>query len=158
MERVLLLACGNPLRGDDAAGWWIAEAVRERLSSAEIEVAACQQLTPEMAERVSHAECVIFVDATASAQPGSVSFEPLAEARAAPAALTHHLHPAALLELARLLYGRTPRRAFALLIGGQSFSLAQELSEPVRRALPEAIGKIEAFVTQNTAEGRAVRI
>ncbi len=157
MERVLILACGNPLRGDDAAGWWIAEAVRERLSSAEIEVAACQQLTPEMAERVSRAECVIFVDAAASAQPGSVSFEPLA-ARAAPAALTHHLHPATLLELARLLYGRAPRRAFALLIGGQSFSLAEGLSAPVRRALPEAIAKIEAFVTQSTAKSLADRI
>jgi len=158
MERVLILACGNPLRGDDAAGWWIAEAVRERLPSAEIEVAACQQLTPELAERASRAECVIFVDAAANAQPGSVSFEPLAEARSAPAALTHHLRPATLLELARLLYGRTPRLAFALLIGGQSFSLAEELSEPVRRALPEAIAKIEAFVTQRTAKRRADRI
>jgi len=158
MARVLILAYGNPLRGDDAAGWWIAEAVRERLSSAEIEVAAFQQLTPEMAERVSRAECVIFVDAAAGAQPGSVSFEPLAEARAAPAALTHHLHPATLLELALLLYGRTPRRAFALLIGGQSFSLAEGLSEPVRRALPEAIRKIEVFVTQNTAESRPITV
>jgi len=158
MERVLILACGNPLRGDDAAGWRIAEAVRERLSSAEVEVVACQQLTPELAERVSCAETVLFVDASATAEPGSVSLEPVAAARVAAATLTHHLDPATLLGLAHLLYNRAPRRAFVLLLGGQSFSLAEELSEPVRHALPEAIKKIEAFVTQSTAKSRAVTI
>ncbi|MBZ5701048.1 MAG: hydrogenase maturation protease [Acidobacteriia bacterium] len=158
MRRVLIVACGNPLRGDDAAGWRIAEALEARLPAAENEVVTCRQLTPELAERMSRAETVLFVDASATAAPGSVSLEPVAAARAAAATLTHHLEPAALLGLTRLLYGRAPRRAFALLIGGQSFSLAEELSEPVRRALPEALGKIEAFVTQRTAESRAVRI
>ena len=146
MARVLVLACGNPLRGDDGVGWRIAEAFQRAHPTSDVEIITAPQLTPEMAERVSGAKTVVFVDASATEPPGSVSSKPVEAAPAVPSSLTHSLEPTALLAMVHSLYGRAPRRAFALAVGGASFALGEELSEPVRRAVPQAVRKIGALL------------
>ena len=64
MPRVLIVAYGNPLRSDDGVGWVVAEELRRRLASPEVEVLRLQQLLPEVAESLSRADAVIFVDAS----------------------------------------------------------------------------------------------
>jgi len=40
-----------------------------------------------------------------------------------------------------------PSRAFLVTIGAQSFELSEELSEPVRLAIPEVIERIKAILS-----------
>ena len=76
MPRVLIIAYGNPLRSDDGVGWIVAEELRRRLASPEVEVLQLQQLLPEVAESVSRAETVIFVDASCDGEPGGMRCRP----------------------------------------------------------------------------------
>ncbi len=63
----LVIGIGNPLRGDDGVGWWLAE--RAEMSppatptGAALLVRAVQQLTPELSEELAGARRVLFIDA-----------------------------------------------------------------------------------------------
>lgn len=58
----LVIGYGNTLRSDDGVGYRIAETVAQwNLTS--VRSLSVQQLTPELAETMSHAKTVIFVDA-----------------------------------------------------------------------------------------------
>ena len=72
MAGVLVIGVGNPLRGDDGLGWHAAEHLRERLVELHATVTSCHQLIPELAEPVSRAERVIFIDARVGPTPGTV--------------------------------------------------------------------------------------
>jgi hydrogenase maturation protease len=149
MSRALVLACGNSLRGDDGAGAQIAQALQIGLQDAGLEIHSQLQWTPELAEPISHAELVIFVDASACLSPGDIRVERITpqDASANTGNMTHQCNPSRLLELARLLYGKNPQRSFLVTIGGASFGYSSELSEPVRRAVPHAVNRIRAFLS-----------
>ena len=126
---VLVLAVGNPLRGDDGAG----PAAVEDLPLPGCEVVVAHQLLPEHAELVARARLAVFVDARDGGAPGEVSEEPVTAGGAQP--LSHHLSPGHLLALARALGGRAPP-AIALSVAGADFSLGERLSPEVKAALP----------------------
>ncbi len=151
MGGVLILACGNPLRGDDAVAWRIAESLQGLVACSDAEIVCSQQLAPEMAESVSRAECVIFVDASAAAPPGCVSLVPIAADKDCPASLTHQLNPAAILALSNALYGKSPTRAVLLTVGGERFELSEGLSPAVSQAVPEAVERIEGLLARDPA-------
>ena len=151
MGHTLILACGNPLRGDDAVGWEIAEALQIVSSCADIEIEAAVQFAPEMAERVSRAAIVIFVDACVTQEPGLVRFERVILSQSDSGTFTHELNPPALLALAETLYGRSPARAFALSVGAESFELSEALSESVRAAIPEAVFTILGYLARQAS-------
>jgi hydrogenase maturation protease len=133
--RVLLIGYGNTLRGDDALGPMAVEHLRPLLPNAEC--LSCQQLAPELAERLADCELALFVDAACDGEPGEVRIERLTpKAGDAASSLTHHVNAAALLELAQTLYGRAPQAA--LLTGtGAAFGNYEGLSEPAQQALDE---------------------
>jgi hydrogenase maturation protease len=146
MRRLLVLAYGNPLRGDDGVARHIAQALGKTLHDPSTEIVILHQLTPELAETVSKAEAVIFLDAVAGALPGHISLESLDAAPSDSATWTHILTPSSLLALSRALYRKAPARALLLTVGGGSFEFADDLSDPVRRAIPEAVRKIVELV------------
>jgi len=140
MARVLILCYGNPLRGDDAIGWMAAEELTRDFACPEsprghVEVVACHQLTPELAERLSEVDRVVFVDACAVGTPGQVTCGPVEPAPWQDQALSHHLHPAALLGLSKELYGRAPTAAQCSVCGA-SFDHSDGLSPDAATALP----------------------
>ena len=139
MKPILVLACGNTLRGDDGVAWHIGTALKEELADSEVEVILTQQLLPEHAEPLSKTNGAIFLDCSAIAQPGVVSTLTLCAAQSLPRIFTHHLDPASLLKLTHDLYGRIPSRAVSITIGGKSFELQEQLSEPVTAAIPIAL-------------------
>jgi hydrogenase maturation protease len=139
MKPTLVLACGNTLRGDDGVAWHIGAALKDEPASSEVEVILTQQLLPEHAEPLSRANTAIFLDCSAIAQPGVVSTLTLRAAPSLPRIFTHHLDPASLLKLTQDLYGRSPSRAMSITIGGESFELQEQLSEPVTAAIPIAL-------------------
>jgi hydrogenase maturation protease len=65
--RKLIIGYGNPLRGDDDVGWEAASRLAAALPSEAVHILAVHQLTPELAEAVSEADLLIFVDASDAA-------------------------------------------------------------------------------------------
>ncbi len=145
MIRTLIIACGNPLRADDGVGWRVAEALEEAIEDSTVRIKTVHQLTPELAEDVSQAQTVFFVDAAQSEKPGSVGVERLRETPGIPACMTHSVRPGMLLWLARNLCGKAPDRAFLVTIAGSRFELSEELSEPAALAVPEAVRRIRSL-------------
>ena len=140
---MLLLACGNPLRGDDGVGWKIAEALQQDPAYANVKVIITQQFTPELAEDLRDADTVVFVDASATTAAGEVALVELSPAQAMPRMLTHHMPPDSLLKLTQELYGRLPQRAFAVVVGGECFELGEKLTEGVQAAIPKALAALQ---------------
>ncbi|MGC1870637.1 MAG: hydrogenase maturation protease [Acidobacteriaceae bacterium] len=146
MTPALLLACGNPLRGDDGFGGWVASMAQQLFGSSQLEVVASRQFTPEMAEPISTADTVIFVDCSATSEPGQISLQAV-EATNKPARLmTHHMSPESLLWMSQELYGRTPRVAHLITVGGASFKMEERLSDAVRGAAPAVLRMVEEMV------------
>ena len=141
--KVLILGIGNPLRSDDGVGWWLASELLHEMRRDDVRVIATQQLMPEISEMASHAERVLFIDATASGEPGTLEFKQIT-----PGCLSRHSHelsPAGVLKLAQDLYGRSPT-AFLLTIAGESFGTGDSLSAKVAAALPRAKTEVAHFI------------
>ena len=146
MSRLLIIGFGNPLRGDDAAGWMAAERLSARVRGAGVEIIAAQQLTPELADPISRADGVLFIDARCGGPPGELRIERLEGAEAAGGRFTHHASPAALLALARRLYGRAPA-AELWSIGAESFEFGAGLSGSVAEGLDELVDRVAERIT-----------
>ena len=155
-EAVLVIAWGNPLREDDAVAWHVLEALRRlqpRPTLPALHLRHAQQLTPELAECVSRAVGVVFVDARRDGTPGEVRCDEIAPGPG-PDPLAHSLRPEGLLLYAEKLYGRAPR-AVVLSIVGERFGMGEDLSPPVRRAIPRAVRSVVRLARAWT--GLAVR-
>ncbi len=128
----LVIGYGNSLRGDDGAGPFVARQVGG-------EAIACTQLTPELAEPISRAERVIFVDAHAGVAAGRISIARLQPR--GPSGM-HGYDPESMLGWAQELYGRAPE-AVLIGMGVQSFDLGEGLSPAARRAANAALRAIQ---------------
>jgi len=122
---VLVLAVGNPSRGDDAIGPELAA----RLAAARpagVDVIEEFQLQIENALDLVGRERVVFVDAGIGT-PAPYEFRPLA-----PAAeflhTSHALSPEAVLATYREVTGADPPQAWVLCVPGESFGLGEPLS------------------------------
>ena len=145
MRRVLVLACGNALRGDDGVALHIASCVNG-VCGPDTMVHTDQQWAPELAQPISQAEMVVFLDASARMPPGEIACSELGTGSTSASSFTHEISPQALLALAQNLYGSRPSRAYLLTVGGASFDLKEGLSEPVSHAIPQAIERIKTLL------------
>jgi hydrogenase maturation protease len=145
--RSVILACGNPLRGDDGVALRIVCSLQGGYADPNTEIRCAQQWTPELAESISKAELAIFVDASASVPPGEVRLEQVFAGDEHRSVATHSLRPEQLLTLANELYQEAPARAFLLTIGGASFGHGEQLSTVVRRVIPVACDQIKALLS-----------
>jgi hydrogenase maturation protease len=152
--RCLILACGNTLRSDDGVGPWLAQWAEKRFRGRpDLHILSRQQWTPELAEDISRAEAVLFIDCSIESPPGLVklaSVEPVAARPFAtgPGLATHHMDAAALLELTRGLYATLPRNALLLTVGAGSTELGEQFSAEVEAALPQACRLLEETALQ----------
>jgi hydrogenase maturation protease len=146
MPRILILGYGNPFRSDDGLGWHVAVQLFRSTSSPEIEVLPCLQLTPELAEPISRAECVLFLDSTRQGTTGEFRCEQV-QPIAGAASFTHELSPAVLLGIARDLYGAYPQ-AYILTICGESFAPGESLSPAVQASVPELKARVRTLVAE----------
>ena len=137
----MIIGYGNPLRGDDGVGWRVVEALAAELPS--IEALTAHQLTPELADPISQARIVVFVDAAVGDLPGQVHCFPIWPAADRPG--SHETTPAGLLALAAELFGRCPS-AHMVTISGESFDVGETLSEGVEGAVPVAVAAIRNIV------------
>ncbi|MGQ9486564.1 MAG: hydrogenase maturation protease [Armatimonadota bacterium] len=137
--RCLIIGYGNPLRGDDGFGLTVAEQLQDTLAPEAGSVIACRQLVPELAQPISRAEVVIFVDAQVGEPAGLVECNRLHPAPSSSLGMAHYTEPCGLLALAQELYGTAPQRAFLLTVRTMQFGYSESLSPEVRKAIPEAV-------------------
>ena len=123
---VLVLAVGNPSRGDDALGPELAARL-EAAALPDIEVIVEFQLQIENALDLVGRERVIFIDA------GTGTPAPFELRRAAPAAdflhTSHALSPEAVLATYERVTGAASPEAWVLCVRGEAFELGEGLSE-----------------------------
>lgn len=130
----LLIAVGNPLRGDDG----VAERVLSLVPLFEdVERKAVFGLAPELAQEVARHDLVVIIDADVSVDEATL--QPLDSASAEPPALviSHSLSPQCLFDLARELYTfggkallcRLPAKEFA-----RPYQLTQTAADGAERA------------------------
>jgi hydrogenase maturation protease len=147
MNRALVLACGNSLRGDDGAALHIVRELQDGGCDPETQIHFEHQWTPELAEAISQADLVIFVDASVTVAPGQIAYQQLNPIYKATSSLSHGTTPASLLALAEELYRAHPAQAFLVTVGAASFELTEELSRPVQRAVPRAVECVKALLS-----------
>ncbi len=136
---LLVIGYGNTLRSDDGVGPKVAEVVAA-LALAGVQVLAVPLLTPELAEALSRARLVIFVDAAVDA-PREVQMRRLAPA-ASSQVMAHAASPATLLALARDVFGHAPE-AWWLTIPVEEFGIGETLSPLAQRGLAVAVEEVK---------------
>ena len=138
---VLVIGYGNILRRDDGVGWAVARRLLDQLPRELATVLTVPQLLPELAEQISRAQYVVFIDADAQLPPGVVQKLPVRPDDQDGQILGHHQTPAGILRLASDLYARSPA-ASIYSIGGADFSFGCNLSPPVQAALRKVVQDI----------------
>jgi hydrogenase maturation protease len=140
---LLIIAIGNPSRGDDALGPTLLDTLRAAgvENGGRVELLTDFQLQVEHALDLDGRTGVLFVDA---AWPGAVAGAALTRIAAdAAAPLTSHaLRPQAVLQVCATLRQKVPP-AWLLAIEGQSFELGEPLSAPALGRLADAVAMVD---------------
>lgn len=149
----LVIGYGNPLRTDDGLGWVVAQRLKRELAGGDlggdVVVLAEHQLTPELAEPISRARRVIFVDAREGSRPGRVECRAVAPTRDGSLAFSHDVDPASLVQMARLLYGACPT-SFIVSVDGAAFGYGTALSPVVQAAVPEVVERLRELLADES--------
>jgi hydrogenase maturation protease len=103
-----------------------------------------------MAADLAATELVIFVDASAADEPGAIRVASVAARDEA--VETHRLDPPALMAMAQTFCGHVPAHAFALTVGAGHFGYGEEISGPLRQAVPRALRLLANLVTAFSAK------
>jgi hydrogenase maturation protease len=139
LGRPLVIAYGNRLRGDDAVGWFVADALRDDVRMDLVDVVAVHQLTPDLASEMTSASRVVFVDARLdpAIAPGVVAVDTvLPELDAGP--MTHDIGAGTILSLAEALYGVHPP-AVAVTVAIKSVEPGADLSGAVGASVSQLV-------------------
>ncbi len=106
---------------------------------------SCALLTPELADPISQARKVVFVDAAVDV-PKAVQLRKVKPADTSQI-MAHAANPATMLALARDVFGQAPE-AWLLTIPVQEMGIGEELSPIARRGLEAAVKKIRKLATR----------
>jgi hydrogenase maturation protease len=135
ITRVVVAGCGNPLRGDDGAGWRVADAIGRRWGT-EVTVLTDIQPLPEWSLALAEAEVAFFVDAGV----GGGERPRLRAVRASESGSEGHaLAIGDVLEMTSSLYGRAPA-SYLLELPLHDVGFGEHLSAPTARAAMRAVG------------------
>jgi hydrogenase maturation protease len=156
LHRVSVLACGDPLRGDDA----VAEAVLRALPATTLRLCDVRQVGGLMPDDLMDAEPVIVVDAVHGPPPGTVIDLPLSAlselyASGVTPGSSHALPMPLVLGIVDRIAGRLPDGRF-LGVAGEDFTLGAPLSALVERAVPGCAARLNHWVRVLVHDRRAV--
>ena len=147
MRPVVLLVCGEPMRGDDA----VAAAVVDALPAstlALVEVRHVGQLMPD--DLLGNGKPIILIDAVEGPAPGDVIDLPLASLGSAGGgglspASSHALPLPICLAIAHHLSGRLPEGRFVG-IAADGYGIGDPLSPAVRAAVPSCAARLNHWI------------
>ncbi len=150
-KNVLVIGYGNILRRDDGVGFAAARRLFDQLPGELASVLTVHQLLPELAQQISLARQVVFIDANAKLPPGTVQKSSVQPSPKGDYIFGHHQTPAGLLRLSGDLYGRVPE-AMIFSIGGSDFSFGCTLSPPVQVAVRKVVRDVVDAVIHLSSE------
>ncbi len=138
IKPVLLFACGNPSRGDDALGPMLLQKVGEStlIDFEQVELLSDFQLQIEHAMDLRQRRLVLFADASASCK-APFEFSRLQPAYD-PTYTSHAMSPASVLSVYQSVYKQPPPPAFLLGIKAEQFELGRDLSCDAQEHLRQA--------------------
>jgi hydrogenase maturation protease len=128
------------MRGDDGAGWLVADAAAQRWPG-QLVVRTGQQLVPEWAAELTDADVVYFVDA--SLEVDEAKLEALSTDEDSAPVDGHDLAPAQLLLLTLAAFGRAPR-GFVLHVPAVNFEFGDMLSPTATHGVERAVRLLDA--------------
>lgn len=136
MTRSIIIGYGNPLRGDDALGYHAARSLSGLVTSPNVTIHTCHQLTPELAAEISAYDVAVFIDASIGDIPGTLSVTKIDPSGIPNRTYSHQVDPESVLLCSQMLYGRVPD-SYLITISANSFGYMEELSDPVINRLPD---------------------
>jgi len=145
MQHILVVGFGNPYRGDDGFGLHAAEQFEEMNHDPEVRVVATQELHPELAEVISQADLVLFLDAGTEGVPGTIQVGELFPSERTTGLFSHELTPVSLLAAAKIVYGHCPA-GMLITVTGENFGISSHLSPEVAAALPRVYIRIQEII------------
>ncbi|MGE5452346.1 MAG: hydrogenase maturation protease [Acidobacteriota bacterium] len=158
MKPILILAMGNPSRGDDAFGPMLADRLT-RWSSQQapdiqnrIEVICDQQLMVEHVDDLQGRQRVLFIDAAACGD-SAARLTPVEALPQPPTMQSHSCTPAQLLALYRHLLNAPPPRSHLLSVAGEGFELGAPLSLAIQQNIEPAWSLLMGWL--NATQDRA---
>jgi hydrogenase maturation protease len=143
-ERIVVIGYGSTLRGDDAVGRIVAEAIAAKRHKHVVAISVTQ-LVPELATLVASAQAVIFVDASVDDQQ-SVEVRELTPACPLSCRF-HQIGPRELLALTRNCYGHSPL-AWLVAVPGRNFQMTDRLTLDAERQVQIATREVEQLISQ----------
>ncbi|MGB3511128.1 MAG: hydrogenase maturation protease [Microcoleaceae cyanobacterium] len=150
MAEILIIGYGNTLRSDDGAGQRVAELVAE-WNLPNVRSLPVHQLTPELAEAISEAELVIFVDAYPATAEQGLQVHQLCDYPPYPplerGGLGHTGDPRSLLSLSQLVYNNAPP-AWWILIPAVNFEFGEEFSPETAQGITDALSQIRQILVK----------
>ncbi len=148
----LVLAYGNPLRGDDGIGFAAAEYLQEREMEG-VTIDMDYQLCLEDAMTVADHDFTVFIDAAVEGEE-PFTFAKVDE-REDPSVFSHSLEPERVMGLANRFFGKEKgKEGYLLGIRGYDFSMFSEgLTEKAQNNLKKAMDFIIAFLNKQTQTG-----
>lgn len=153
--QTLVIGYGNPLRADDGVGPFVAERLEVLLAEDKsVRVLAAFQLTPELADDLSHAGRVVFVDASVALAAGDFSIARVVGRTVRQGALGHEMSPEELLFLCESIAGRTPE-AWAIGIGVGSLDMGEGLTPAVARTAERLVKHLSYRLSSNPRRSSA---
>ncbi len=154
VPELLILAVGNPSRGDDALGPLFLERLavlrEQRADWKEVELLIDFQLHIEHAINLENRTLALFVDASVSSS-APFQFTHLRPARDA-SYTSHALSPAAVLHVYQQINPIPPPPAFQLAIRGECFELGEPLSAAAEANLVLALDFVRRLLARQEAE------
>ncbi|NPV77699.1 MAG: hypothetical protein HPY59_15165 [Anaerolineae bacterium] len=158
MAATIIIGYGNPDRQDDGAAWHILAGLAKRLgqkvprwpeevfdlSGENTDLLFTLQLTPELADTISHYERVCFVDAHTGSVPQDLNITAL-QPHFQTSPFTHHMTPETCLMLVDSIYHARPA-SLLVSVRGYQFGFSHDLSEKTQVLVNQAIETILAWL------------
>ncbi|EAZ88831.1 hydrogenase maturation protease [Crocosphaera chwakensis] len=145
-SKTLIIGYGNTLRGDDGAGYKIAEII-DKWNLDNIKSLAIHQLTPDLAEKISQVDTVIFIDAVAITDINTAKIEiKTISINQKSNNLLHHNTPKQLLSLTKVIYKKVPK-AYWILVPALNFNFSEELSSFTQKYVNLTLEKIKDILS-----------
>jgi len=140
MERIVILGCGNPTRGDDGVGPLLIRRLWERGLPPNVKLVDGGTSGIDVVFHMEGADRVIIVDACLTGEkPGTILRVPSSEVEELPSREETHLHSIKwfhAIAIGKYLLGdRFPRSIDIFLVEGRNFNLGDEISQEVLEAI-----------------------
>jgi hydrogenase maturation protease len=139
-----LIGYGNTLRRDDGVGILAAE-ITANSAPAGVRSMTRHQLVPELAETISRAHAVVFIDADPDAR--AAELHPVEPATSSEI-LAHAPNPRTLLALSHQLFGHLPK-AWTLGIPVEDLDFGEGLSARAKAGLDAALKLLKSFIRES---------